>query len=488
MLEHAERVRLDVTTRTDRGHKAKLGQFMTPATVARFMAALFPASRIERCRLLDPGCGVGALTCAFLDRWEAGGFGFAAVNVTAYEIDSALRGHLANALAAYSARHPRTIEICIDPDDFIASAVNRLQFCLPKFTHAILNPPYKKINTDSDARLLLREVGIETVNLYTAFVALALALLEAGGQLIAIIPRSFCNGPYYRPFRDFVFERAALRHLHLFDSRNSAFKEDAVLQENVIIALERGGVQGEVTVTTSTDDSFADLTTTVYPFDQIVFPSDTERFIHVPTERTERAAPGGYMLADLALKVSTGPVVDFRLREHLRDAPEPSAVPMLYANHFSGQRTLWPLVGAKKPSAIMRNAQTEHWLMPTGFYCVTRRFSSKEERRRVVAYVVDPTAFAGAEMLGFENHLNVFHENKHGLTEALARGLAVFLNSTAVDADFRRFSGHTQVNATDLRTMRFPSRADLTKLGDWAKNSGELTQAMIDEQVGALAR
>ena len=31
-------------------------------------------------------------------------------------------------------------------------------------------------------------------------------------------------------------------------------------------------------------------------------------------------------------------------------------------------------------------------------------------------------------MLGFENHLNVFHENKRGLPEALARGLAVFLN------------------------------------------------------------
>jgi adenine-specific DNA-methyltransferase len=36
-------------------------------------------------------------------------------------------------------------------------------------------------------------------------------------------------------------------------------------------------------------------------------------------------------------------------------------------------------------------------------------------------------------VLGFENHLNLFHENKHGLPELLARGLAVFLNTTAVD-------------------------------------------------------
>ena len=61
-------------------------------------------------------------------------------------------------------------------------------------------------------------------------------------------------------------------------------------------------------------------------------------------------------------------------------------------------------------------------------------------------------------MLGFENHLNVFHEDKRGLPENLAHGLAAFLNTTAVDDHFRRFNGHTQVNATDLRLMKYPSR------------------------------
>lgn len=61
---------------------------------------------------------------------------------------------------------------------------------------------------------------------------------------MAIIPRSFCNGPYYRPFREFVLKHAAIRHMHLFESRNKAFKDDDVLQENIIIWLERGGQQG----------------------------------------------------------------------------------------------------------------------------------------------------------------------------------------------------------------------------------------------------
>ena len=77
----------------------------------------------------------------------------------------------------------------------------------------------------------------------------------------------------------------------------------------------------------------------------------------------------------------------------------------------------------------MHNAETDKWLYPNGWYCVVRRFSSKEEKRRIVASVVQPHRFPKAELLGFENHLNVFHERKGGLPESLARGLAVFLST-----------------------------------------------------------
>jgi hypothetical protein len=174
------------------------------------------------------------------------------------------------------------------------------------------------------------------------------------------------------------------------------------------------------------------------------------------------------------------------MKEYLRGMPEPGTTPLLYPGHFIGQKTTWPIASMKKPNAIDRNANTEKWLYPSGFYCVVRRFSSKEEKRRIVASVVDPAIFDDAPMLGFENHLNVFHENKHGLPESLARGLAVFLNTTAVDEYFRRFNGHTQVNATDLKIMRYPSRSALIDLGAWAKLEGTLTQNQIDNKLKAL--
>ncbi len=100
--------------------------------------------------------------------------------------------------------------------------------------------------------------------------------------------------------------------------------------------------------------------------------------------------------------------------------------------------------------------------------------------------MVDPGALSNAPVLGFENHLNLFHEKKHGLPQVLAHGLAVYLNSTAIDEQFRRFSGHTQVNATDLKLLKYPSRDDLMELGEWAIQHEEITQIMIDKKLGML--
>lgn len=486
---HLDPIRLEVSATLDRKQRSALGQFMTPTRVADFMAGLFLPAKNSRVRLLDAGAGIGSLTAAFIERCARGSLGSGHVNVTAYEIDPVLRACLADTLVHYADTYSITPQIL--DTDFIEDAVNRIQFQdVQRFTHAILNPPYKKINSQSRHRQLLRQVRIETVNLYSAFVALAIALMERGGQIVAIIPRSFCNGPYYRPFREFLLARAAIRHMHLFAARDKAFKDDAVLQENVILLLECGGVQGEISISTSTDDHFDDYVVHAHPFERVVFPDDPERFIHVPTSpewgAIELSSAFAYSLADIGVDVSTGPVVDFRLKEHLRDMPEPGSMPLLYPCHFDGQAIAWPKPAGKKPNALMLNAETAKWFYPNGYYAVVRRFSSKEEKRRIVASLVTPEAFTTTS-LGFENHLNVFHEVKQGLPADLARGLVVYLNATMIDECFRRFSGHTQVNATDLKRMKYPSRVALIALGRWASTQGVMSQEQIDKKIESIA-
>jgi len=330
LLADIEQTRLAVTNRIDRKKRAMLGQFFTPIKISRFMAGLFEQNGTEHCRLLDAGAGVGSLIDAFLERCFRGDFNYESMQVDAFEIDHSLRPYLEGTINKY--KNGLNFVADIRYADFIHVASDWLSESLfgtppPLFTHAILNPPYKKIRSNSEHRLALRRAGIETVNLYSAFVALALSLLEEKGQLVAIIPRSFCNGPYYGPFREHILRRSAIKHIHLFGSRSKAFKDDDVLQENIIIKLECGVKQGDVRVSTSTDDSFDDLSLHNYPFDQIVLPDDPGHFIHVPTSpETAGAAPSSfihYSLSEIGISVSTGPVVDFRLKEHLRDMPEP---------------------------------------------------------------------------------------------------------------------------------------------------------------------
>ena len=93
-----------------------------------------------------------------------------------------------------------------------------------------------------------------------------------------------------------------------------------------------------------------------------------------------------------------------------------------------------------------------------------RRFSAKEERRRVVAAIYDADRVSPLPV-GFENHLNYFHQSSTGLPMVAAKGLAAFLNSTLVDTYVRQFNGHTQVNATDLRSLSYPTMHELEALG-----------------------
>ncbi|HEY2859681.1 MAG TPA: Eco57I restriction-modification methylase domain-containing protein [Terracidiphilus sp.] len=488
---HFDTGRLAMGRSTNREHKSALGQFLTPYPIAQFMASLFSKRDFGSCRLIDPGAGLGALTAAFIDRWKRGQILADNLSVTAFEIDDRLRDRLSETIAEHWQHDGLTFQLL--GGDFIEDAsLSLLGFRKDRFsfTHAILNPPYKKISTDSKHRQYLRKAGIETVNLYSGFLGLVIRLMDAGGEIVAIIPRSFCNGPYYKPFREILLAETAIRHIHLFNSRNSAFKDDAVLQENVILLLEKQGAQRDVTVSTSTDHTFADIGFYEAPFSTIVQNGDSELFIHIPTSpgqsEIELSSSISHSLSDIGIQVSTGPVVDFRVRGQLRAASEPGSVPLIYPGHFIGQRAVWPRMDHKKPNAIMVDSETERSIYPSGFYTVVRRFSSKEEDRRIVAHTVLPEDFAFSA-LGFENHLNVFHEDKRGLDEYLARGLTTFLNSTAVDAHFRRFNGHTQVNATDLRSMKYPSTEWLIKLGKWSQAHQTRTQGELDDEVRKIA-
>ena len=482
VLERVDELRVAASQRVTADHKAGMGQFLTPMPVARFMASMVVCDTPE-IRVLDPGAGVGSLFAAVVERLLELPNPPASISVTAYELDTELTDALhttvrlcRKACAQQGVHFSARVITC----DFIKAAGDLLENeglfgkgAVPRFTCAILNPPYRKINAGSDTRRQIRRLGLEASNLYAGFVGAAIRLLGPSGQIVAVTPRSFSNGPYFRPFREFLLRETAISRVHVFESRSAAFSDEDVLQENVIFRAVRSDKPSPWVTITSSESPHAPLLSRRVRRGEFVRPDDPESFIHVAPEKGAERVAGQmgrltHSLPDLRLSVSTGRVVDFRAREFLRQEPEAGTVPLIYPVHFEGGYVVWPGENRKKPNALVQCNKTMPLLIPNGNYVLTKRFSAKEERRRVVAVIYDDQRVR-TDFVGFENHVNYFHRKGRGLDLMLARGLVAFLNSTPVDQFFRQFSGHTQVNATDLRNMRYPSLDALLRLGAaWA--------------------
>ena len=475
--------------------RRELGQFLTPTYIADLMASFFNTVP-ETIELLDAGAGEGALTAALVTRLSRAKLKPKKIEVTAYEVDYRVIEPLRLKLDRSRQECDQAgIEFSskIINEDFIRSVVPILRADLfspekVSFNAAIVNPPYRKLRSDSTARLLLRSVGIETSNFYAAFVTLISRLLMPGGELVAITPRSFCNGPYFRSFRRELLQSMLIRRLHLFDLRSAAFRKDKVLQENIIIHAVKGiDEKSDVILSNSSGQPNGLIVERRVHYDDIVSPADPEQFVHIGIHQSHSCSSLNSLagtLNDLNVSVSTGRVVDFRAKRFLRQDPTAKTAPLIYPTHFNGGFVTWPKETSRKPNAILVSEHTRDLLVPSGFYVLVKRFSSKEERKRIVACVYDPHQIR-ATWVGLEIHLNYFHCEGKGLSADLALGLAAFLNSTTVDLYFRQFSGHTQVNAADLRKLKYPSAQALNDLGrkiSYPINQDELDK-LIDKEL-----
>lgn len=475
-------VRHTLNDRSCRDERSRIGQFFTPALIARFMASLFEGAK-EHVRILDAGAGAGVLFAACIEQLVSVRPLPHSIEVVAFENDERILPHLKESFH-------RCESICgisgvsfrgeTRAEDFINAAIAQTEGNLftgqrARFTHAILNPPYKKIDGRSTTRHMLNRAGIGISNLYAAFVWLATLLLEPGGELVAITPRSFCNGPYFRPFRIKFRHLMSLRYIHVFESRSKAFGDDDVLHENVIYHGIRGVPKpAHVTISSSNGADFDKIDRRSVAYADVIAPDDRDAFIRLVLNESdntvmEQMKTFKTSLFKLGLGISTGRAVDFRAHNYLRPFPEDNTAPLIHPCHFEDGFIHWPVESGKKPNAILSSRDTRDLLITSGYYVLTKRFTAKEERRRVVAAVYDPHLIT-APLVGFENHLNYFHARGKGLSPTLAKGLALYLNSTFFDQYFRLFSGHTQVNATDLRKVRYPSLEQLLRCGSHAGN------------------
>ncbi|NRR26394.1 Eco57I restriction-modification methylase domain-containing protein [Bacillus velezensis] len=465
-----------IKNRYENNYKDSYEQFFTPMSVAYYMSSMFRDSKKNEIKILDPGAGIGNLTAAFIFnvlKWRNRPN---KIHVTLYEIDNTLIPELKKNLELTKDECDKInikLEIEIINKDFLICTINQLSKMnnKTKYDYIIINPPYKKMNANSYHKKLITTVGIDVPNYYAAFVSLSIRLLSENAQLVFITPRSFCNGQYFKSFRNEFLKNIKLEKIHHFISRKSIFY-DNVLQEIVIFFVSKKNQKNsdKIEILESRDNDFSRVLKVKKRFDNVVFPEDQEKIIRIIRDdnieivKKMRSLPCS--LDDLNINVSTGPIVDFREKDGLLSFRDSLfSIPLIYPENFSNGFIKWPVEGKKAPFLIEDKSNINN-LRPPGFYVIVKRFSTKEETKRIVAAVYDYKLISTSKV-GFDNKTNYYHISKSGLkSKKFAKGLSLYLNSSLVDFYFRTFSGSTQVNVSDLKSLKYPFYSDIEKLGE----------------------
>jgi len=492
---YADRLAQHYAYHASRAHRRAYGQYFTTPDIAEFMAGLCSVDT-PTLSVLDPGAGTGTLACALCE-YLACHTSVKAISLDAYETDAALAAMLERALhhlSAYLLRRGCALSYEVVTDDFVLSAREALTPAEGLFPGgpparlydvAIGNPPYFKI-PKSDPRAKAAAVVVHgQPNIYALFMAASAGVLRVKGQLIFITPRSFASGPYFRLFRERFFFRMRPTALHIFESRAEAFERDAVLQENVILVARRDdgwlgrlGVEEDgviVSVCNGSSDLHRRKERRV-PLSQVLSLGGTDRILTIATDdetdairKLVQSWPGS--LSTYGLQVSTGPVVAFRARDLLSDSGDVRThAPLLWMHNVHPMSVTWPRLGTRKPQYVRLGGRAATLLVPARTYVLLRRFSSKEEERRLVAAPLAREQL-GSALVGLENHLNYIYRPHGELSVNEAWGLAVLYNSSVLDLYFRAMNGSTQVSATELRTMPLPSLDVIRQIGRLARAS-----------------
>jgi adenine-specific DNA-methyltransferase len=495
----ADQIGQTYTDQKDTEYRKSYGLYLTSPPVAAFMAGMI--SPHETIRILDPAAGAGILLCAAIEQLASCENPPRFVEIVAYEINSNLAAHLTKVLdylTTWANDQGITIKTTIRCADFILTEASVLHNSASGYFDAVIaNPPYFKIGKNDPRAVVACDVVHGQPNIYCLFMAVAAAMLRQGGDLVFITPRSFASGSYFQRFRRRFFSMVRPLKTHVFASRRDAFSRDAVLQENIILHAIRDDEWTNNSIsmpfTISSSKGIGDLDqVTEWPstLTDVIDITNLSRAFRLPTcpededilRRVDRWAGS---LHAYGLEISTGPVVPFRATEFLAEQASGVTVPLLWLTHVRAMDIQWPTTN-RKPQYIKNNLDSRRLLLSNNTYILLRRFSSKEEARRMTAAPLLARQIT-APLIGLENHLNYIHRPDGNISDDEAFGFAALLNSALMDGYFRCTNGNTQVSATELRAMPLPPLSAIIELGHRIRKTPS-NLALIDRLVDELAQ
>lgn len=441
--------------------KAELSQYFTPISIAKQMAAMVGSDDIQN--IGDHGAGTGILSATLIAMKHTQSSGPYRVN--AYEIDKTLHATINDNLSLVhdfvSEGSSGGVTGSIK-EDFMAIAQDVLSGKEnPSLDAIVLNPPYQKLNQKTELAQLFRSFGVAVPNLYAAFIVLSILMLSDGGELVAIVPRSFCNGDYYKSFRKWLLSQGSIDWFVRYNRRSNCFKGDNVLQENLIFRFTKSTTQSTSIRVSLCDNpekepSFSGL----LPSTDVLDPYSGA--IHIPANNEELSAlhemaSRESSFDDIGLLVSTGKLEDNRMSDHLSYTKESSyQVPVIYSQHWANSELTmsWnDQVG--KRCYLHLNDLTKKKCVPAGRYILVKRISANDDRSgRCHPCLITPSDVQG-ELWAIDNHIQVVSIPSSMSDNEVSEIINVMTSKTS-DHFFKVISGTTQLNCNDIRKLRFP--------------------------------
>lgn len=494
MLEHIVKSTFKYIAEKSKLERKKIGQFFTSKETARYMAKLFDITDFENkssISILDPGAGSGILTAALIERLESECI-TKRVYVTCYENNTDIISLLIKNLEFIKDNSKLKIDYTICRENYLISQGEYFETGTPtrEFDLIIGNPPYLKITKNSPEALSMPSVCYGAPNLYFLFASMSLFNLKTNGQMVYIIPRSWTSGAYFRKFRNYFLSNGKLRNIHLFISRDKLFDNETVLQETIIVKVEKTNIDYPfISMTTSKDGTeFNYVQKLEVPYGTAV--SGYEKYVYLVTNNEElevlnKIDKFNHTLIDLNLKMKTGITVDFRNREFLREKPGDNIIPLFYSQHIKEGVVEFPIgkdneyIMNAKPGLVQENKN----------YLFVKRFTSKEEKRRLQCGIYLAKNLTNYSHISTQNKINFIDSvNNMTIDESLVLGLYVIFNSTIYDNYYRILNGSTQVNSTEINNIPVPQINILRELGEKLKLSNVFSVEMCDSILGEVIK
>ena len=496
MLDYVIKQTMSFLENMPKSKRKKKGQFFTSAETAMFMADMFDLSDCEgSVSVLDPGAGTGILSIAFLERLMSLSSDINA-SLTCYETDPEVLPVLKSNLEYAKSEYPGRIEYRVLEEDYILSQSNDFEENLLanedplKYDYIIANPPYLRVMRDHPAAMSMPKVVHGAPNLYFLFAAMSLFNLKNEAEMVYIIPRSWTSGAYFKAFREYLLSVGKIEQIHLFVSSDKVFNAEEVLQETMIIKVIRSNYKPENVLITSSNscNDFANITKLMVPYDAVV--SGEDLYVYLPTSDEEievikKINTYHTTLPDEGLKMKTGIVVDFRQWDELRKEPGDHILPLFYSQHIrdgrvnhqpSGKEFDWII--DEKPSLIQKNKN----------YVFIKRFTAKEERRRLQCGVYSPADFKEYKFIGTQNKINFIDRVDGSEMDAQTTyGVYALLNSTLFDMYYRILNGSTQVNSTEINNIPVPPANMIKKIGERVLVTADLSTDNCDRIITEVA-